>query len=269
MITYEDDEVLVIHKPAGLVCHSASRPEHGSLAGWLRERGLTTVRLINRLDRETSGLVLVAKTERAARVLGRQLLRHEIEKEYLAIVWGHPAAAAGTIDQPIAVTTTGPVYTQRIISPAGKPSRTDYRVERRWTVPRHHGAANPTEADRLASPPRGDVPGGRARPGNPGAVDRFALLRLWPRTGRAHQLRVHLAWLGHPIVGDKIYGPDPRWYLEFIRHGNTPALLAALRLPRQALHAARLVFRHPTTQAPVVCEAELPAQLRRFLEAGG
>jgi 23S rRNA pseudouridine1911/1915/1917 synthase len=245
MIVFEDDEVLVVDKPAGLVCHSAARPEHGSLAAWLRARGLETVRLIHRLDRETSGLVLVAKTETAARQLGRQLLRRQITREYLAIVWGHPTADAGTIDQPIAVSTTGPVYIQRVVSPAGKPSRTDYRVERRWSRPRTaaHGAAPVTES--------------------------FALVRLWPRTGRAHQLRVHLAWLGHPIVGDKIYGPDPRWYLEFIRHGNTPALLAALRLPRQALHAARLEFRHPTSGAAVVCEAEWPAPLRAFLAGEG
>lgn len=242
MIAYEDPDVLVVDKPPGLVCHSASRPEHRSLADWLRARGLTVPRLINRLDRETSGLVLVAKNARAGKILGKQVLRREIEKEYLAIVWGQLAADRGTIDAPIAVRQTGPVWTKRIIAPTGKPSRTDYQTERRWVSPKtcHSCYKN--------------LPAG------------FSLVRLWPRTGRAHQLRVHLAWLGHPIVGDKVYGPDERWYLEFIQHGVTPALLAAVLLPRHALHACRLMFRQPTTHQPVTCAAELPGDLRAFLE---
>ena len=228
-VVLEDDDVLVVDKPAGMVCHSASRPEQTALVTLLREHGIATPRLINRLDRETSGLVLVAKNERAGKLLGKQVLRREISKEYRAICQGEFLQDAGTIDQPIAVTENGPVYTKRIVSPDGKPSVTEYFVEQH-------------------------VPG-------------FTLVRLVPKTGRAHQLRVHMAWLGHPIVGDKIYGPDEQFYLEFIKHGVTAALLEKLLLPRHALHAAAVTFRHPGTQLPVTCRAELPADMTEFWEA--
>ena len=228
IILLEDDDVLVVDKPGGLVCHSASRPEHTSLVVLLRERGLETPRLINRLDRETSGLIIVAKNERAGKLLGKQVLRREIQKEYRAICWGEFPQAAGTIDQPIAVTAGGPVYTKRVVDPAGKPSVTEFSVEQK-------------------------LPG-------------FTVVGLRPQTGRAHQLRVHLAWLGYPIVGDKIYGPDERLYLEFIEQGVTDAMLAKLLLPRHALHAGAVTFRHPGTQLPVTCRAELPADMAQFIE---
>jgi len=228
IILLEDDDVLVVDKPGGLVCHSASRPEQTSLVVLLRAHGLETPRLINRLDRETSGLVIVAKNERAGKLLGKQVLRREIQKEYRAICWGALRPAAGTIDQPIAVTGGGPVYTKRVVDPAGKPSVTEFTVEQQ-----------------LAG---------------------FTVVGLRPQTGRAHQLRVHLAWLGYPIVGDKIYGPDERLYLEFIEHGVTEAMLAKLLLHRHALHASTVTFRHPDTQLPVTCRAALPADMAQFIE---
>lgn len=238
-ILYEDADVLVVDKPGGLVCHSASRPEHTSLAELVREHlagyaasppstPSTPVRMINRLDRETSGIVVTAQNERAAKILGKQVLRREIEKEYVAICWGVIKDDTGVIDQPIAVTGNGLVYTKRVVDPAGKPSVTEFAV-----------------AERL-----------------PG----FTVVGLRPRTGRAHQLRVHLAWLGHPIVGDKIYGPDERLYLEFIEKGVTDEMLGKLLMARHALHASAVTFRHPTTQQPVTCRAELPADMAQFIE---
>ena len=223
-VVFEDDDLLVVDKPGSLVCHSASRPEHPTLVGWLRDHGITTPRLINRLDRETSGLVIVAKNERFGTLLGKQVLRREIEKEYIAICWGEIPEDTGMIDQPIAVTGDGLVYTKRVVDPAGKPSVTEFVVERK-----------------LAG---------------------FTVVRLRPRTGRAHQLRVHMAWLGYPIVGDKVYGPDERWYLEFIEKGVTEEMLSQLLLPRQALHAARVTLRHP----PVSFAAPLPEDMRTFIE---
>lgn len=223
-LVHEDGDLLIVDKPAGLVCHSASRPEHPTLVAWLRDRGIATPRLINRLDRETSGLVIVAKNERAGKIFGKQVLRREIEKEYVAICWGEFGHNAGVVDSPIGVTKDSVVYTKRVIDPAGKPSRTEYVVER-------------------------TLPG-------------FTVVRLQPRTGRAHQLRVHMAALGHPIVGDKVYGPDERLYLEFIEKGVTNEMLDRLLLPRHALHAARVTLRYP----PVSFEAALPEDMQTFIE---
>ncbi len=223
-VIFEDDDVLVVDKPGTMACHSSDRL---TLADWLREHGIVTPRLTNRLDRETSGLVIVAKNERAGRILGKQVLRREIQKEYLAICTGAFRQEAGTIDQPIAIGTRNLVYTKRVVDPAGKPSVTEYQVEKR-----------------LAG---------------------FTVVRLRPQTGRAHQLRVHLAWLGHSIVGDKIYGPDERLYLEFIERGVTAEMLGQLLLPRHALHASMVTFRHPATQLPVTYRTELPDDMARFV----
>ena len=94
----------------------------------------------------------------------------------------------------------------------------------------------------------------------------FTVVRLKPRTGRAHQLRVHMAWLGHPIVGDKVYGPDERWYLEFIAKGVTEEMLRCLLMPRHALHATAVSARHPTTQERMRWEAPVAEDMKRFIE---
>jgi 23S rRNA pseudouridine1911/1915/1917 synthase len=230
-VVSEDEELLVVDKPGGMVCHSAQRPEYGSLADWLREHGVATPRMINRLDRETSGLVVVAKNERAAKILGKAVLRREIEKQYLAICRGEFEQNSGVIDQPIAVSRDSVVYTKRAVDSAGKASVTEYAVERRL---------------------RG-----------------FSVVRLVPRTGRAHQLRVHLAWLGHPIVGDKVYGPDETLYLEFIEKGVTDAMLEKLLLPRHALHAEQVSFLHPGTRERVTFQSPLPDDMRSFIGERG
>ncbi|HVM60438.1 MAG TPA: RluA family pseudouridine synthase [Verrucomicrobiae bacterium] len=228
-VVFEDDHILVADKPGGMVCHSAQRPEYGSLAEWLREHGVATPRMINRLDRETSGLVVVAKNEAAAKSLGKAVLKREIEKEYLAICWGEFKEDRGVIDQPIAVSQTSAVYTKRVVdAAAGKPSCTEFAVEKRL---------------------RG-----------------FTVVRLTPRTGRAHQLRVHLSWLGHPIVGDKVYGPDETLYLQFIKDGVTNTMLDKLLLPRHALHAERVAFLHPRTRERAAFVAPLPNDMRTFIE---
>jgi 23S rRNA pseudouridine1911/1915/1917 synthase len=231
-VVFEDGDILVVDKPGGMVCHSAQQPEYGSLAEWLREHGIETPRMMNRLDRETSGLVVVAKNERAAKVLGKAVLRREIEKQYLAICWGEFEEERGVIDQPIAMSKTAVVYTKRVVDRVtGKPSVTEFEVEKK-------------------------LPG-------------FTVVRLTPRTGRAHQLRVHMAWLGHPIVGDKVYGPDERLYLQFIENGVTTEMLEKLLLPRHALHAEGVAFRHPRTGARREFHAELPDDLQTFIEEHG
>jgi 23S rRNA pseudouridine1911/1915/1917 synthase len=286
---FEDDDVLVVDKPAPLVCHSASRPEHPTLVAWVRRymegqapsrphpgdghdgawpsTGLV-VRMINRLDRETSGLVIVAKNERAARILGKQVLRREIQKEYVAICWGEFEQENGVVDKPIGLTKESVVYTKRVVVPpgreAGKPCVTEFAVEKRLTgsiggtgVPaRAIGGCTGTEACATIYK-------------TSSAHQGFTVVRLRPRTGRAHQLRVHMAWLGHPIVGDKVYGPDETLYLQFIKYGVTEEMLGRLLLPRHALHAERVAFRSPRTGLTCEVCAELPADMKTFIDEHG
>ena len=234
-IVFEDDDVLVLDKPANMVCHSAQRPEQLSLAEWLREHGVQTPRMINRLDRETSGLITVAKNERAAKALGKAVLRRQIQKEYLAICHGSFEQNEGVVDQPIAVSPTAEVYTKRVVDCAnGKRSVTRFEV--------------------VASLGKSD------------GCETFTLVKLMPETGRAHQLRVHMAWLGHAIVGDKIYGPDERLYLRFIECGVTEEMLAQLLMPRHALHAGRLWLQHPTSGQECEFQAPIPSDMQAFIE---
>jgi len=253
IVISEDDELLVVDKPAGLVCHSASRVGQPSLATWLRERGIETPRMVNRLDRETSGLVVVAKSERAAKLLGKQVLRREIQKEYVAICWGEFEQESGVVDQPIGLTKDSVVYTKRVVDEtAGKPCVTEFAVEQRFggggTAAKRRGH-NDAVAASLSRGAKG-----------------FTVVCLRPRTGRAHQLRVHMAWLGHPIVGDKVYGPDETLYLQFIKEGVTGEMLMKLLLPRHALHAERIAFRHPGTQQECRYGAPLPEDMQQFIE---
>ncbi|XHR30129.1 MAG: RluA family pseudouridine synthase [Chthoniobacteraceae bacterium] len=175
------------------------------------------VSIINRLDRETSGLVLVAKTHENARRFHEAMKRRAACKEYLALVWGWPELDEFTIEAPIlrqGERLPTAIYLKRCIHPDGAQALTHFRVEKRFEKPTSAG-------------------------------ERFALVRAYPKTGRTHQIRLHLAHAGHPIVGDKIYGPDEHCYLEFIETGWTESLEKRLLLPRHALHSARLRIETP------------------------
>ncbi len=214
----ETPEWIVVEKPPFIEAHP-SKP-NGRATLWDGLRGLLAfelanggqVSLINRLDRETSGLTLVAKTRDAARALHMEMQERAFRKEYLAIVWGWPPAGDFEIDAPILRQgAQGPsrIYLKQAVHPAGAIARTRFRVEQRFTGATSNGA-------------------------------RFALVRAFPETGRMHQIRVHLAHAGFPVVGDKLYGPDEGCYLEFIDTGWTPALAQRLLLPRHALHSTAL-----------------------------
>ncbi len=169
---------------------------------------------MNRLDRETSGLVLVAKTAIAARDFGLLMQRHSLRKEYLAIVWGWPEWEHKLIDAPLDRQSKhqhSVIWLKQMIHVAGAPAQTEFFIERRFRRSTSSG-------------------------------DRFSVIRAIPRTGRTHQIRVHLASVGHPIVGDKIHGPDEQLYLRFIETGWTHELGQKLLLPRHALHSAKLAL---------------------------
>ena len=217
-IVHEDADLLVVNKPAGLVCHPTKGDEYSSLISRVRlHLPGGTPHLIHRLDRETSGLVVVAKNSAAAGELGKIWESRAVQKEYLAIVHGHPAEDRGVIDAPLGRDEASPVAIKDCVRPDGAPARTEYVVEKRFFRPVAAGAA----------------------PSGPG---RFALVRLQPLTGRKHQIRIHLAHAGHPIVGDKIYGGDPDSYLALVEDRLTEEQRARLLLPHQALHAGRIQF---------------------------
>jgi 23S rRNA pseudouridine1911/1915/1917 synthase len=240
-IIHEDADLLVVHKPADLVCHPTKGDEYSSLISRARiylHRAYTansqpsTVNaqpfLVHRLDRETSGLVVIAKNPAAARELGKIWETRAVQKEYHAIVHDHIAAEHGIIDAPLGKDETSIVAIKDCVRPDGTPAQTEFFVEKRFFV-----AAT-------VSSPQNDQP--RSHERGHASSSAFSLLRLLPHTGRKHQLRIHLAHLGHPIVGDKIYGGDPDLYLALVERRLTDEQRARLILPRHALHAGRIQF---------------------------
>ena len=215
---------MVVDKPPFLLIHP-TKPT-GAPTLWRQLRELLAfeiaiggrVSIVNRLDRETSGLVLVAKTAAAARHFGLLMQRRSLRKEYVAIVWGWPEWEHKLVDAPLdrqGKHQHSLIWLKQMIHVAGAPARTEFYVEQRFTKP---------------SPSAWQIP----------SEEKFSVIRAIPHTGRTHQIRVHLASIGHPIVGDKIYGPDEELYLQFIKTGWTHELERKLLLPRHALHSVKL-----------------------------
>ena len=226
---HEDAELLAINKPAGLVCHPSKNGPMSSLIGRVRLHlgAESRPHLVNRLDRETSGVTIAAKTDEAARELRRIWENREVEKEYLAIVHGRVEAEHGVIDAPLGKDETSRVAIKDCVRADGLPSQTEFFVERRFSK---ESGENKSRA--------------------------FSLLRVQPRTGRKHQIRIHLAYHGHPIVGDKIYGGDEDLYLSLVEGRLDDEQKRALILPHQALHARAARFDWHGQRVEFSCEPE-------------
>jgi 23S rRNA pseudouridine1911/1915/1917 synthase len=233
-IVFEDEHLAIIDKPAGLVVHPAPGHWDDTLVNALVARGTTLSGgaagrpgIVHRLDRDTSGLMVVAKTDLAHRRLGAAIAARRVRRTYAALAWGHLDASPTVIEAPVA---RHPQDRKRMaIIPAGRPARTDA-----WVVGRF-GVAE--------------------------------LLRLELHSGRTHQIRVHLEHIGHPVVGDPVYGGGGSRRISGAPRRAAEALDRAT--PRQALHAAALAFRHPASGEALEFRSEWPADLRPALRALG
>jgi 23S rRNA pseudouridine1911/1915/1917 synthase len=235
----ETADWVVVDKPAPLIVHPANNKPEPTLLGGLEnlysyelENG-ACLGIVTRLDRETSGLVLVAKHTAAARELGMIFERREARKEYLAIVKGWPAEDEWVCDAPIlraGEIRPSQIWVRQVADVRGKQCSTSFIVECRFL---RNGM-------------------------------KFALLRCFPETGRMHQIRVHLAESGFPIAGDKLYSGDGSEYLEWMEHGWNDNLAKRLILPRHALHASRLGIDWQGEE--ITWEADLALDLANFIE---
>jgi len=219
-ILFEDDDVIVINKPAGLVVHPGAGRRGGTLVNALLSKSklssigsvLGREGIVHRLDKDTSGAMVAAKSDTAHLKLAEMFAIHKVKREYLALVSGIISPSSGTISKPIAKSRTN--REKMCVAAGGKPAITHYSTEKVFTD-------------------------GKSKP--------VSLLRLTLETGRTHQIRVHLADAGHPILGDKVYAP---------------AAVAAMA-PRQMLHSANIAFSHPTTKKALKFSAPMPEDFKR------
>ena len=226
-IVYEDDQVIVVNKPAGLVVHPAAGVYSGTLANalafhfqQLSNAGSIRPGIVHRLDKDTSGLLVVAKTEAGHENLADQFRAREVYKSYVALVYGVVKEESGRIEQPIARDPRN--RTRMAVIAGGRGALSFFKVRRRY--------------------------------------DSFTLVDVELKTGRTHQIRVHLSWLKHPVVADELYSGG--------RENNLDVRLRALirKLNRQFLHAEQLGFRHPETGEQMRFTAPLPADLAHLLD---
>ncbi|MBM4020166.1 MAG: RluA family pseudouridine synthase [Planctomycetes bacterium] len=234
-VLYEDEDLVVVNKDAGIIVHPARSNPHGTLVNAVayhaehlsRVGGPWRPGVVHRLDRDTSGVIIFAKNDAAHARLARQWEDRTVEKEYAAIVEGVPQLDADVISEPL-----------------GK----DHRVRERYMVHRGAGGREAHSRYEVAE-----------------AFDGFALVHVWPRTGRTHQIRVHLAHIGHRVVADRQYGSRDKVMLQELARGQADG--DEVLISRQALHAAGLTIRHPRTREVLHFAAPLPEDMARLLAA--
>jgi len=232
-ILYEDEHLLVVNKPAGMVVHPAFANLRGTLVNALLAhcRKLSSVGgekrpgLVHRLDKDTSGLLVVAKNDASHLALSKQLSERKMEREYRAIVWGHVQKKSGRIEG--ALLRNPKDRLRMMIHPDGKPAVTHYQVLNEYPLTSH--------------------------------------LRLNLETGRTHQIRVHMASIGHPVFSDAVYGGRAKQLAGLNQHNTQLGLLWLKQFPRQMLHARTLAFVHPATRELVRFTAPLPEDMQAFL----
>lgn len=237
-ILHEDGDVLVINKPAGLVVHPGAGNREGTLVNALLHHckgslsgigGVMRPGIVHRLDKETSGLMAVAKNDLAHRGLAAQLEDRSLSRLYKALVFKMPFPARGVIDKPLA---RHPSHRLKMaVRKTGKAARTFYRVEKNFH-------------------------------------DSCALVECKLESGRTHQIRVHMESLGHPLIGDSLYGPQKNGVRSALEKGGygEDAIRAVLAFPRQALHAGHIAFIHPGTGQPMAFSAPLPRDIGNLLK---
>jgi 23S rRNA pseudouridine1911/1915/1917 synthase len=232
VIAFEDEHLLVVDKPAGLVVHPAAGNRDGTLVNALLHHcggslsgigGVARPGIVHRIDKDTSGLLVVAKTDRAHEGLARQFADHSIDRRYLAGVSGVPLLAAGTVNAPLARSSADRKKVAIVKDGRGKAAITHWTKLKAWRD--------------------------------------AALVECRLETGRTHQVRVHMASIGHPLLGDPVYGRAP--------HQRLRELLHRLEFRRQALHAAHLGFVHPITKRRLSLDSALPSDMQELFSALG
>lgn len=232
-LIYEDEWLLGVDKPAGLRVHSRGKFVTANLIYHLRYEHrppYPEAHLVNRLDAQTSGVVVLARETAVLQAMSALFALGEVEKVYQAVVYGVPSPTVGVIDLPLGQVKGSSGVNRFGVVSGGKTAVTHYRVSQTFG-------------------------------------DAYALLELRPRTGRTHQLRVHLAAIGHPIIGDALYTMDDAAYLAWVERGIHNGQMAQIR--RQALHCAATHFTHPVTGQPTTFTAPLPADIAALLDGLG
>lgn len=229
-IVYEDEIMLVVNKPSGMLVHPAGAQFVWALVGLIRERFPDDdIDLVHRLDRETSGAVLMTKDKRANAILKKALKTRQVHKVYRAIVRGRPDWSEYDLHAPIDVKPSSELRIRRSVVQGGQAAHTTFRVLKRF--------------------------------------DDISLVECILHTGRTHQIRVHLEHLGYPILGDKIYGQPDEVFINYMENGYSSELMEILRFPRQALHAYQVDFIHPCGERRQV-RIPLWPDMKAILESG-